>query len=98
MNDIADTSVCIQTSAQFVSLRREQDARSFFRALMLYSRKRASLVMGSRAEKKRAELCRGHMNTRSIGETWRHRLSPITQQLRRSAFHEKNYRPHVPHA
>lgn len=29
MNDIADTSVCIQTSAQFVSLRREQDARSF---------------------------------------------------------------------
>ena len=37
MNDIADTSVCIQTSAQFVSLRREQDARSFFRALMLCS-------------------------------------------------------------
>jgi hypothetical protein len=39
MNDIADTSVCIQTSAQFVSLRREQESRSFFRVLMLCSSK-----------------------------------------------------------
>ncbi len=37
MNDIADTSVRIQTSAQVVSFRREQDGRSFFRALMLCS-------------------------------------------------------------
>jgi hypothetical protein len=40
MNDIADTSVRIQTSAEdrllkIVSFRREQDRRSFFRALTL---------------------------------------------------------------
>jgi len=35
MNDIADTSVRIQTSAQVVSFRKEQDRRFFFRALML---------------------------------------------------------------
>ena len=37
MNDIADTSVRIQTSAEDRSFRREQDRRSFFRALMLCS-------------------------------------------------------------
>jgi len=97
MNDIADTSVRIQTSAQVVSFRREQDRRIFF-VPSCYSPKASNVrhVEPSREETRRA--LSSHMNTRSIGETWRHRLSPITQQLIRSAFNEKNYRPHVPHA
>jgi hypothetical protein len=98
MNDIADTSVRIQTSAEDRLFEKIARWEKFFSCPHAMLRKRATFVMWSRAEKKRAELCRGHMNTRSIGETWRHRLSPITQQLIRSAFHEKNYRPHVPHA
>ena len=73
----------------------EQDRRSFFRALMLCLRKRTTFVMWSRAEKKRVVLCRGHMNRRSRGETWRHRLSPFTHPLRRNAFHDTNYRSQV---
>ena len=45
--------------------RREDERRSFFRALMLYLPKRATFVRWSIAEQKGASLCRGHLNTRS---------------------------------
>ena len=54
MNDIADTGgSASRPLRKIVSLRREQDRRSFFRALMLCSLSRATFVMWSRAEKKR---------------------------------------------
>ncbi|WP_040447588.1 hypothetical protein [Ktedonobacter racemifer] len=69
MNDIADTSVRIQTSAEDRLFEKRARWEKFVSCPHAMLRKRATFVMWSRAEKKRAELCRAHMNTRSIGET-----------------------------
>jgi hypothetical protein len=92
MNDIADTSVRIQTSAEDRLFEKRARSEKFFSCphAMLAKASNVRHVEPSREETRRA--LSSHMNTRSIGETWRHRLSPIIQPLIRSAFHEKNNR------